>query len=69
MNIPDFSHLSGTDGIYTFLGMMGLRILSKTQKSIQTLNKQVAVVIEKTAWHERELTRHDKEIEKLKRKV
>lgn len=41
------------------------RFLSQISRSIAELNKQVSVIIERTAWHEKTITRHDERISKL----
>jgi len=40
-------------------------ILSRLQTSVEQLNSQIAVIIEKTSWHERELERHDDRISQI----
>lgn len=44
----------------------GVTILDQVKESIQTLNTQIAVVIEKTTQHEKRLDKHDEQIEELR---
>lgn len=43
----------------------GVRVISNLQKSIETLNIKVAVVVERTATHKEALIRHDERIKLL----
>ena len=54
-----FFGLVGGSAVY------GVSILAHLKLSIDTLNERVATIIEKTAWHERELRRQDERIQKL----
>jgi hypothetical protein len=54
---------------YALIGGVSLQVagkLGKLTESITALNEKIAVVIEKTAWHEKQLEKHDAEIEALK---
>lgn len=41
------------------------KFLSQISKSIADLNSQVGVIIERTAWHEKTIGRHDERISRL----
>lgn len=45
----------------------GVTILGNMKKSIDDLNAHVVRILEKTAWHEKWLQRHDDEISNLKK--
>ena len=53
-------------GILSGCFIYGVSILKDLNKSIETLNNQIAVVIEKVTWHEKWLERHDGEIQVLR---
>ena len=67
MQFPDFVQ-------WCFYGLMGgsvvygVTILAHLKNSIDTLNEKIAVVIEKTSWHEKILDRHSAAIEQLQSK-
>jgi hypothetical protein len=44
-------------------------VLGKLNNSIQTLNQQMAVILERDQWHTKWLERHDLEIKELERKA
>lgn len=54
-----------------FLGILSaglaflIAILNEVKISIQGLNERMAVMIEKTVWHEKALEKHDERIAKL----
>lgn len=41
------------------------KTFGKVQVSIETLNQNVAVIIEKTTWHEKTLEKHDERLREL----
>lgn len=57
---------------WTFYGIVsgsfiyGITILKELNKSVEILNNQIAVVIEKVTWHEKWLEKHDGEIQILR---
>ena len=54
---------------YTLISGVSLYVAAKLGKltdSITILNEKIAVIIEKTAWHEKQLEKHDADIEALK---
>lgn len=55
---------------WAFLGLLTIAtsILYEMKKSVETLNTQVATVIEKSVWHEKLLNRHENEIRALQHK-
>ena len=55
-------------GIISFASLYAVTILAALKKSIDQLNIKIAEVIEKSSWHEKWLTRHDIEIQDLKKK-
>ena len=55
-------------GFYALMSLVtsyGVTRLSSLVKSVDTLNVEIAKVIEKSAWHEKELTKHDLRLSKL----
>lgn len=52
-------------GVVSAIGVYGVSILSNLNQSVKILNERVAVIIEKTAWHEKWLERHDLELNRL----
>lgn len=56
---------------WAFYGTIGsscvyaVAILSDLRSSVEKLNERVAVIIEKTAWHEKQLEKHDARINNL----
>ena len=54
-------------GIMGGAAVWGVSLLAGLKNSVEKLNQQIAVIIEKTAWHEKWLERHDEEIAKIKR--
>ena len=64
MNFPQFVE-------WVFYGIIGgssvyaVNVLSDLKSSIEKLNERVAVIIEKTAWHEKQLEKHDERINNL----
>jgi len=54
-------------GVIGSATVYGVSILASLKNSINELNKQIAIVIEKTTWHEKWLERHDDEIRILKK--
>ena len=53
-------------GVVSGSFIYGLSILKDLNRSVETLNNQIAVVIEKVTWHEKWLERHDGEIQILR---
>lgn len=53
-------------GVVSGACVYGVSILAKLNESVKTLNEHVAVIIEKTAWHEKWLERHELELRKLR---
>lgn len=47
----------------------GVSILAHLKTSIDILNEKIAVVIEKSSWHERLISKNSEDIEYLKSKV
>lgn len=54
-------------GVIGGSSIYGVKILASLKNSVDELNKQVAIIIEKTTWHEKWLERHDDEIRTLKK--
>jgi len=56
-----------TTGAVYIASMVGdiKRTFSELKDSVETLNKNVAVIIEKTAWHEKTLEKHDERLRGL----
>lgn len=52
-------------GLISGCFVYGVSILKNLNKSIETLNIQIAVIIEKTSNHEKRLDKHDEQIDKL----
>lgn len=52
-------------GVIGFSSIFAVSILSSLKNSVNELNSKIAVIIEKTAWHEKWLERHDDEINKI----
>lgn len=55
----------GFYGIISLSVMIGVKILSQLKNSINSLNIQVARILEKSSWHEKELMRHEGRLTKL----
>lgn len=59
---------------WCFYGVLGgasvyaVSILGSMKDSIDKLNEKIAVIIEKTQWHEKELERHNYRISNLEKK-
>jgi hypothetical protein len=53
-------------GLITIIAMYTARSIKKLVSSVELLNKNVAVIIEKTKWHEKIIDKHDREIDALK---
>lgn len=47
----------------------GVSILSRLKESVDKLNATVATILEKTTWHEKEITRLEKRIDTLETKI
>lgn len=54
-------------GILSGCAIYGVQILAALSRSIHELNNKISIIIEKTAWHEKWLERHDDEIKIIKR--
>mgnify|MGYP001599635953 CR=1 FL=1 len=52
-------------GLLSGATLWGVSILSKLQASIAELNEKVAQILERTSWHERELERLDRRIDRV----
>lgn len=52
-------------GLISGCFVYGVSILKNLNKSIETLNIQIAVIIEKISNHEKRLDKHDEQIDKL----
>lgn len=52
-------------GLLSGAALWGVSILSKLQASIAELNEKVAQILERTSWHERELERLDRRIDRV----
>ena len=52
-------------GIIGFSALFAVSILANIKTSINELNSRIAVIIEKTAWHEKWLEKHDEEIKRI----
>lgn len=52
-------------GIVAGAIVIGVSVLRELRDSVSDLNENVAVVIEKTAQHERQLEKHDERIREL----
>lgn len=56
---------------WAFMGILSgglvflIAILNEVKVSIQNLNERMAVLIEKTVWHEKALEKHEERIAKL----
>lgn len=56
----------GFQGLLAGTVLYAARSLKGMQDSIDTLNKQVAVILERNDWHTRWLEKHDEQIENIK---
>lgn len=45
--------------------MLGVKILWSLKDSIDTLNKQIAIIIERTTYHEKQLEKHDERLSRI----
>lgn len=54
-----------TGGAFVYL----VSILAHIKTSIDSLNQNVAIVIEKTSWHEKILDKHEEEIQKIRDRI
>lgn len=50
----------GFYAIASFIGAYGVGVLAAMKKSIDALNLQVGILIERTTWHDREIQRLDR---------
>lgn len=48
-----------------WLGASAISVLKSLKDSVDELNIKVGSIIEKTAWHEKELERHNQRIDRL----
>jgi len=55
-------------GVIGSAAAMGVSILWHIKNSIDVLNERVAVIIEKTAWHERAIEEHNNRLRDLETK-
>lgn len=55
-------------GLLSFGAFSIIRILGELKDGVQLLNEKVAVVIEKTAWHEKRLEEHHERIREIETK-
>jgi hypothetical protein len=55
----------GFQGIVTGAIVFGVAEIKGLRSSIESLNQQIAKTIEKTAWHEKELDKHEDRIHRL----
>lgn len=53
-------------GLLAGAAVYGVNVLSSIKNSVNELNAKIAIIIEKTAWHEKWLEKHDEEIKKIK---
>jgi len=53
-------------GVVGYAAIAVVQLLSMLKKEIAELNSKIAIIIEKTAWHEKWLEKHDDEISKLR---
>lgn len=67
----DFSHFIqwGFEGLISGALIYGVSVLTNLKSSINILNERIATIIEKTAWHEKELEKHEHRIIRLESKV
>lgn len=47
----------------------GVKVLTQMRKSLDRLNEKVATIIEKTAWHQKELDRHDQRLSLIEERL
>ena len=59
----------GFYGLISFGGYLTLGVIQDVTVSIQTLNKNVAVIIERTAWHRRDIDELGLRVERLETKT
>jgi hypothetical protein len=57
----------GFQGLVSGCVLYGVGQLTQLRKSIEHLNEKLATVIEKTGWHEKELDRHTRRLDRLER--
>lgn len=53
-------------GVVGYAAIAVVQLLALLKKEIAELNSKIAIIIEKTAWHEKWLEKHDEEIQKLR---
>lgn len=57
---------AGFYGLISFIMVYGLNLFKGIKKSIDELNHNVTVLIEKTTWHEKELQRINSRLDSIK---
>jgi len=55
----------GFTGLISGILIYGVKVLQDIKGSVEELNERMATIIEKTAWHEREMEKMNIKIEKF----
>lgn len=53
-------------GIVGFSSMYAVSVLSSLKNSVSELNGKIGIIIEKTAWHEKWLEKHENELYQMR---
>lgn len=59
----------GFTGLISGILIYGVKVLQDIKSSVEQLNERMATIIEKTAWHEREMERINAKINLMENKL